>query len=99
MGASPQEPGANPNPNHNHNHNNSGLNPPALAPVTKSVENPLLTEGLSAYDMAWWNTYPSVMHRPDVGGPNGTFQLWYNGFASCGGNKVHHAHSDNGNLD
>jgi len=59
----------------------------SLAPVTKSAANPLLSEGLSAYDMAWWNTYPSVIHRPDIG-TNGTFQLWYNGFASCGGNKA-----------
>ena len=52
----------------------------ALPPVNKSAANPLLREGLAPYDMAWWNTYPSIAHT------NGTWQLWYNGFASCPGN-------------
>eukprot|EP00040_Diaphanoeca_grandis_P020184 m.107385 g.107385 ORF g.107385 m.107385 type:complete len:508 (+) comp27790_c0_seq1:123-1646(+) len=55
-----------------------------LANVTKSSKNPLLREGLSPWDMAWWNTYPSLVYEPS----EKKFQLFYNGFASCTGNQA-----------
>lgn len=54
-----------------------------LGNVTKSPKNPLLKEGLSPWDMAWWNTYPTVIFDPNADN-QGLYKLWYNALASCG---------------
>jgi len=50
-----------------------------LSNVTKLDANPLLREGLSPWDMAWWNTYPTVVYDSMPG----LFKLFYNGLNSC----------------
>eukprot|EP00966_Prymnesium_polylepis_P155518 3592342-Prymnesium_polylepis.1 len=50
-----------------------------LSHVTKDPHNPLLREGLSPWDLAWRNTYPTVIFDGD----HGRFKLFYNGEASC----------------
>ena len=51
----------------------------AMSNVTKLDANPLLREGLSPWDMAWWNTYPTVVYDSVPG----LFKLFYNGLNSC----------------
>ena len=52
--------------------------------VSKSPANPLLREGLSPWDLAWLNTYPTVVFDASVG----HFKLFYNGHGSCGTHEV-----------
>lgn len=49
--------------------------------VTKAAQNPLLREGDRPWEVAWWNTYPSVAWD------GRRYQLWYNGFANCRGSS------------
>ena len=55
-----------------------------VANLTKSAHNPLLSEADAPWDMAWWNTYPSVLYDPTVPEPGGArpFKLYYNGMQS-----------------
>lgn len=51
----------------------------ALGPVVKDSANPLFGED-EAFDVAWWNTYPTVAHDAAAG----KFKMWYNGCGDCG---------------
>ena len=44
----------------------------ALGRVTKDPANPLLGEGRVPWDLAWWNTYPSVAYDASVA----RYKLW-----------------------
>lgn len=50
-----------------------------LGPVTKDPANPLLAEGRVPWDLAWWNTYPSVAYDRKAQ----LYKLWYNGIICC----------------
>eukprot|EP00039_Didymoeca_costata_P005899 m.85750 g.85750 ORF g.85750 m.85750 type:complete len:503 (-) comp13022_c0_seq1:21-1529(-) len=49
-----------------------------LGPVTKYENNPLFGED-KPWEMAWWNTYPTVAYDPH----SALFKLWYNSNTNC----------------
>ena len=64
----------------------SSSSPPSpyrLGPVTKDPANPLFGEGGSKngmpWELAWWNTYPTVAYDPT----DGLFKAWYNSWVNC----------------
>eukprot|EP00927_Polykrikos_kofoidii_P053804 TRINITY_DN48359_c0_g1_i1.p1 TRINITY_DN48359_c0_g1~~TRINITY_DN48359_c0_g1_i1.p1 ORF type:complete len:537 (-),score=48.44 TRINITY_DN48359_c0_g1_i1:127-1737(-) len=49
-----------------------------LGPVKKDAASPLFGED-RPFDVAWWNTYPTIAYDPNAS----IYKLWYNGCGDC----------------